>query len=86
MSSGCPCPTSARNAELSPLWLPGNTTTSRGPGADLPAGTASASSCANQACRSGRPVTAERLNAASLRAALVSAARTNRCGSSSRAG
>ena len=56
ISSGCPRPTSARKMELSPLWLPGSTTTSLGvrrrrsrPGSTCPV------RAANQDCSSGRP-------------------------------
>ena len=79
-------PTSARNTELSPLWLPGSTITSRGVGGATPAGVAARSSCANQDCSSGRPAAGGRDRAASPRAARVRAARTSRSGRSSRSG
>nr|WP_242471969.1 hypothetical protein [Blastococcus sp. TML/C7B] len=85
-STGCPAPASARNAALSPLWLPGSTITSRGVGGGTSAGVTARSSPANHDCSSGRPAAGGRESAASLRAARTSADRTSRSGSSSWSG
>ena len=55
--------------ELSPLWLPGRTTTSLGVGGVTPTGLAAAELWANQDCSSGSPATGGRDSAVSLRAA-----------------